>query len=97
MSGTSEGAQKARDKNLAKDPNFYRNIGKRSWTNPNRSHETGFAKLSREKHIELSRKGGKKTKDDYQETEYETAESLREIFHPEDEEDKAGLSTSLSE
>lgn len=86
MAGTKEGAQKARNRNLQNDPNYYSKIGKRSWVNP-RSHETGFAKLSREKHIELSAKGGKKTKSDYkttvsttEEVEYLTYEEFKEIF-----------------
>lgn len=29
MAGTKAGGMKARDKNLAKDPDFYRNIGRR--------------------------------------------------------------------
>lgn len=68
MAGNKEGAAKARDKNLASDPNFYANIGSKSWVNPDRSHETGFALLAKkdkEKHIELSKKGGRKTKADY--------------------------------
>lgn len=65
MAGNKEGAQKAREKNLAKDPDFYKNIGGQSWKNPDRSHETGFALLPKEKHLELSKKGGQKTKEDY--------------------------------
>lgn len=87
MAGTKEGARKAAEKNMAKDPNFYKNIGSKSWSNPERSRKTGFANLPREKHIELSRKGGKKTKKEYQiidGQEYETAETLAEIFKAED-------------
>lgn len=65
MAGNKEGARKAREKNLAKDPDFYKNIGGQSWKNPDRSHETGFALLPKEKHLELSKKGGQKTKEDY--------------------------------
>ena len=65
MAGTKLGGQKAAAKNLAKDPDFYKNIGGQSWKNPDRSHETGFALLPKEKHLELSKKGGKKTKADY--------------------------------
>jgi len=79
MAGTKEGARKARDKNLAKDPNFYANIGARSWDDPNRSHKTGFALLSREKVQELGAKGGSKTKKDYKKEEYYTAEEIRQL------------------
>lgn len=65
MAGTAEGAQKAKQKNLEKDPDFYSNIGKRSWSNPDRSHETGFANVDPELRREYGRKGGKKTKNDY--------------------------------
>lgn len=68
MAGNREGALKAREKNLAKDPDFYKNIGGQSWKNPDRSHETGFALLPKEKHLELSKKGGQKTKEDYKPT-----------------------------
>lgn len=33
MAGTKEGGQKARDKNLAIDPNFYSNIGRKGGKN----------------------------------------------------------------
>lgn len=65
MPGTKEGARKAREANLAKDPNFYSNIGKKSWKNPERSRDVGFALLPPEKRSELGRKGGKKTKNEY--------------------------------
>ena len=58
MAGNREGALKAREKNLAKDPDFYKNIGGKSWKNPNRSRKTGFALLPKEEHRELSKKGG---------------------------------------
>lgn len=69
MAGNREGARKAREKNLAKDPDFYRNIGGQSWKNPERSHKTGFALLDEEKHLELSQRGGKKTKNEYRKVE----------------------------
>lgn len=69
MAGNKEGARKAREKNLAKDPAFYKNIGGQSWKNPDRSHETGFALLPKEEHLELSKKGGLKTKDEYRKVE----------------------------
>ena len=68
MAGNKEGARKAREKNLAKDPDFYKNIGGQSWKNPDRSRETGFALFPKEKHLELSKKGGQKTKKDYKPT-----------------------------
>jgi general stress protein YciG len=68
MSGTSAGAQKAKLTNLKKDPDFYSNIGQRSWKNPDRSRETGFALLTPEERAELGRVGGKKTKSDYKTT-----------------------------
>lgn len=65
MAGNKEGAKKAAEKNLASDPNFYKKIGGQSWKNPERSHKTGFALLKKEKHLEISKKGGQKTKEDY--------------------------------
>ena len=65
MAGTSEGARKARDKNLEKDPDFYSNIGRRSWSNTERSRLTGFALLPPEERAAKGRKGGKKTKSEY--------------------------------
>lgn len=80
MAGTKAGALKARDKNLDKDPNFYANIGSRSWQNPNRSRKTGFANLPTEKVRELGAKGGRKTKKDYQtKEEYTTPEDIRQL------------------
>jgi len=65
MAGNKEGAAKAKQTILAKNPNFYKEIGALSWSDPNRSHETGFANLDEVTHRELSSKGGKKTKDEY--------------------------------
>lgn len=63
MSGTQAGAQKARATNIKRyGPDFYQIIGARSWDDPFRSRETGFAKLPREKVIELGSKGGKTNK-----------------------------------
>ena len=65
MAGTKAGAAKAAQTNKAKyGPDYYARIAKNSWKNE-RSHETGFALIPREKLIELSAKGGKKTKDEY--------------------------------
>jgi hypothetical protein len=65
MAGNAEGARKAREKILARDPDFYKKIGAKSWDNPNRSHETGFALMSEEQRKELGAKGGRKTKEEY--------------------------------
>lgn len=65
MAGNKEGAAKARETILKKDPDFYRNIGGQSWKNPERSHKTGFALLDEKEHKALSKKGGQKTKEDY--------------------------------
>ena len=65
MSGNSEGARKAREKLLARDPDFYKKIGAKSWDNPDRSHETGFALVPEKLRKELGAKGGRKTKKDY--------------------------------
>lgn len=65
MAGTKAGAAKAAQRNLERDPDFYRKIGKKSWADPKRNHQTGFAAMPKDKHVELSRKGGKKTKDEY--------------------------------
>lgn len=100
MSGNADGARKAALTNKKKyGEDFYGKIGAKSWNNPERSRMTGFAKLPKDEHIELSRRGGKKTKDDYKtKEEFETVESLKEIFHPEDdEEDQISDSPSLSE
>lgn len=97
MAGTKAGAMKSRDKNLQKDPNFYASIGSKSWSNPERSRDTGFANIPREKHIELSSKGGKKTKSDYKtknvniQEDYLTPEEFHEIVKDQDSDD-SGIS-----
>jgi hypothetical protein len=75
MAGTKEGAQKAREANLAKDPNFYKNIGGQSWKNPDRSRKTGFALLDEKEHKKLSQKGGKVTKEGYKSSETKSLSS----------------------
>lgn len=52
MAGTAEGGKKARDANLAKDPNFYKKIGAKGGRNSNNG---GFAA-----NIELARIAGAK-------------------------------------
>lgn len=70
MAGNKEGARKAAETNkLRHGPDFYKKIGGKSWDNPDRSHETGFALLPKDKHRELSKKGGQKTKEDYKPSE----------------------------
>lgn len=102
MAGTKEGAAKAAKTNKEKyGDDFYAKIGAKSWDNPDRSHETGFAKLPRDVVVELGRKGGQQNKGKKYATknkkvEYETAESLKDIFHPE-EEDQTGVSTNTGE
>jgi general stress protein YciG len=44
MSGTKEGARKAAEKNLARDPDWYRKIGARGGQN---GHTGGFASYAR--------------------------------------------------
>lgn len=67
MAGNKDGAAKAAETNkLRHGPDFYKVIGGKSWKNPNRSHKTGFALLKKEQHLEISKKGGQKTKEDYQ-------------------------------
>lgn len=41
---------------------YYRNIGKKSWKDPGRSREVGFAAMSPELVKQLGAKGGKSTK-----------------------------------
>ncbi|WP_368858989.1 general stress protein [Mycolicibacterium neoaurum] len=57
MPGTYVGGLKARDKNLAKDPDFYRKIGKRGGKAP-RNMPRGFAAMPPEKVSAAGRKGG---------------------------------------
>lgn len=64
MSGNKKGGLKAAETNKKKDPNFYAKIGSQSWKNK-RSRVTGFAKLDKEKHKEISAKGGSRKKEDY--------------------------------
>jgi general stress protein YciG len=79
MPGTPEGAAKTRQKNLEKDPNFYANIGKKSWNDPQRSRTVGFALLDKEELKEISQKGGSKTKKDYKTNPIESEEISSEV------------------
>lgn len=72
MAGNKQGALKAAETNKQRHgADFYKKIGARSWNNPDRSHKTGFALLSKEKHLELSKKGGQVTKEGYKSSEVE--------------------------
>lgn len=64
MSGTAEGAKKAHETKIKRDPAFYSRIGRLSWKN-SRSHRVGFANLDQKTHREISARGGRKTKDQY--------------------------------
>jgi hypothetical protein len=66
MAGNAAGARKAAQTNKQKyGSDFYAKIGSKSWQDPNRSHETGFALMDPEIRKALGAKGGSKTKDDY--------------------------------
>jgi general stress protein YciG len=96
MSGTKEGAAKAALTNKDKyGQDFYRKIGAKSWDNPDRSHETGFALLPKEKVVELGRKGGQQNKGKKyaKKVEYTTAEEIRALL----EADQAPSGPDLSE
>lgn len=73
MAGNKAGAAKAAETNkLRHGPDFYKSIGGQSWKNPERSRKTGFALLKKETHLELSKKGGQKTKEDYKSKDQKT-------------------------
>lgn len=63
--GALKGAQTTKDKHGA---DFFKKIGSKSWDNPERSRKTGFALMEKDKHLEYSKKGGEKTKEDYKKT-----------------------------
>lgn len=66
MSGTSEGSKKAALTNKRiHGEDFFAKIGAKSWTNPDRSHKTGFALLPLEEVSKLGALGGSKTKEQY--------------------------------
>ncbi len=91
MAGNKEGALKAAETNKKKyGPDFYKNIGSKSWKNPERSRKTGFA-LNPELAKEAGRKGGKKTKSEYKkEDQWTTADELKAII--ESQGDDTGVS-----
>jgi hypothetical protein len=77
MSGTKEGSLKAAETNRQRHgKDFYKQIGSKSWSDPERSHVTGFATLPKEKHLEISKKGGLKTKKDYKTNTATEAQSI---------------------
>lgn len=55
MPGTKQGGIKSRDSNLKRNPNHYREIGKKGGL---RKVSKGFGKMSKRKRIEAGRKGG---------------------------------------
>lgn len=60
MSGSVIGGKKAAEKNLAKNPNFYRELGRRGGSKL--GVVKGFASMTHEQLVEASRKGGKISK-----------------------------------
>lgn len=65
MAGNKDGAKRAVETNKQKyGKDYYSKIGSRSWSNPDRSRETGFA-LNRDLAREAGKKGGSKTKKEY--------------------------------
>lgn len=75
MPGTKEGARKAREKNLAKDPDFYKKIGQKGGQN---SRGGGFAYMAQhdpQRLREVSAKGGSNGRKvrDYEVTETHTS------------------------
>lgn len=86
MAGNREGALKAAQTNIQNHgKDFYKKIGSKSWTNPERSRKTGFA-LDPALAAEAGRRGGKKTKSEYktQKEEWTTAEELRQLIDSEE-------------
>ena len=61
MAGTRAGGLKAREKNLASNPNFYRDLGRLGGSAPTTAPK-GFAAMSREDHVAASKKGGRTSK-----------------------------------
>lgn len=60
MAGNKTGGLKARDTNLKNDPDFYHNLGKLSWKDPNR--KTGGFTGDSERASELGKLGGAKSR-----------------------------------
>lgn len=56
MAGNKEGGLKARETNLARNPNFYRDMGR---VGGRAKVPKGFALLPREVRVEAGRKGGR--------------------------------------
>lgn len=55
---TPDGRQKAKETNLKKDPDYYKNLGSMN-KGKAKSKPTGFQLISEEEHRALSSKGGK--------------------------------------
>ena len=60
--GTRSGGLKARDANLAKNPNFYREIGRKGGRNGNTGGFAYAAAHGLNWHVEAGRKGGTKSR-----------------------------------
>jgi general stress protein YciG len=60
MAGTIAGGKLAAQKNLARDPDFYKRIGSRGGSKT--GIEKGFSLMSYEKRAEAGRKGGRISK-----------------------------------
>lgn len=106
MAGNREGALKAAQTNIQNHgKDFYKKIGSKSWTNPERSHRTGFA-LDPKLAVEAGRKGGKKTKSEYRtpkekkeflNEEWTTAEEIHQLVEDSvDEFGEVGKKTTAS-
>ena len=69
MAGNAEGARKAAQTTKERHgQDFHARAGKKSWDNPDRSREVGFALMDTETHKQLSAKGGKHKKNEKEET-----------------------------
>ena len=80
MAGTKDGSIKSSLTIKQKyGINYYKEIGAKSWFNPERSRKTGFALMTPEQRAELGRKGGKKTKNEYKEK-FLTEEEATALF-----------------
>lgn len=71
MAGTKSGALRAKETNMARDPDFYKKMGAKGGSSP-KTRPSGFATMDKERLLEISAKGGtngkrgKWTKKDYQ-------------------------------
>lgn len=70
MTQTKSGGQLAKEKMLAKNPDYYRELGRKGAAAYNAKPKEerkprGFATMSMERHSEISSKGGSKFKSEY--------------------------------